>query len=100
MTMDSSTSRLVGTWRQTAPPACASSYPALLEFQSNGLYRGTTDPPGRFATWDVGTWTVHGGDLAMSTANDAVVRYRFTLVDDVLQVSDPAGCTFAYRRGA
>ena len=90
--------RLVGSWRKTDAPACAAPYPATLRFEASGLYRGTPEPPGQFSTWDVGTWRLDGAALAISTATDAVLRYRFTLVGDVLQFVDDAGCTFGYRR--
>jgi hypothetical protein len=38
------------------------------------------------------------GQLAMSTANDAVVTYRYVLEGDTLSVTDPSGCQFSYRR--
>lgn len=99
-TTDGRASALVGSWRRAERTTCAATYPALLELRRDGQYRGTTDPPGEFATWDVGTWELDGDTLAMSTANDAIVRYRFTLTADVLRFTDPAGCTFAFRRGA
>lgn len=89
---------LVGAWRRASDATCAAQYPIALRFEASGLYRGATEPPGQFSTWDVGTWRVDGGALAISTANDAVVRYPFTLAGDVLQITDPAGCRFDYRR--
>ena len=40
------------------------------------------------------------GVLALSTANDAVIRYRYSLSGDRLQFEAPDGCTIAYAREA
>jgi hypothetical protein len=95
------TARLVGTWLKAESPPCAALYPALLKLESNGLYRGFTDPPGQFATWDVGTWMAHDhGQIAISTANDAVVTYTFALFAESLTFTDPVGCRFTYHRSS
>ena len=49
--------RLLGAWDRTADAACAAQYAAHLRFEPNGLYFGTTEPPGGFTWWDGGTWT-------------------------------------------
>jgi hypothetical protein len=91
--------RLVGAWQKTSGGACAAGYAAHLRFQPNGLYFGNTDPPGAFTWWDGGTWQVpEPGRLALSTANDAVVTYRYVLDGDTLSVTDPSDCQFSYRR--
>ena len=101
MAMADSDARLVGAWHKSDGGDCAAGYPAHLRFQSNGLYFGTTEPPGAFTWWDGGTWRVPApGRLALSTANDAVVTYGYTLDGDILAVTDPAGCRFSYRREA
>src|SRR3954447_9015771 len=92
-------SRFVGAWRKIENPACATLYPAVLQLDGNGLSRGFPEPPGQFTTWDVGTWEpVDSGHLAISTANDAVVRYEFSLTEDTLSFADSDGCRFSYRR--
>jgi len=91
--------RIVGSWEKADAPPCAAQYPSVLTFQPGGLYRGVPAPPAQFAIWDVGTWKVTAdGALAISTANDAVISYRFSLSDDELRFEDQAGCRFAYRR--
>ena len=78
MSSEGPASQLVGEWRKVAAAPCAALYPASLRLESNGLYRGFTDPPGGFATWDVGTWQPQGADhVAISTANDAVIPYAY-----------------------
>ena len=92
-------SKLVGEWRKTGREACAERYAANLRFDANGLYFGEAERPGEFTLWDNGTWRlVEQGTLAMSTANDAVVRYGYALVGDSLIFTDPTGCRFSYAR--
>jgi hypothetical protein len=91
--------KLVGTWRKSGGGDCASGYAAHMRFEANGLYFGTTEPPGAFTWWDGGTWRVPAtGRLALSTANDAVVTYSYLLEGGELAVTDPSGCRFSYRR--
>jgi hypothetical protein len=91
--------RFVGTWRKAENPDCAALYPAVLQLEANGLYRGHAEPPAQFTTWDVGTWRATDADhLAISTANDAVVNYGFQLAGNTLSFTDPGGCRFSYRR--
>src|SRR4051812_33751143 len=92
-------SKLVGTWLKVKGGDCAAGYAANLRFEANGLYFGTTEPPGAFTWWDGGSWNIaEPGRLAMSTANDAVVSYSYTVDDNTLTVTDAAGCHFSYRR--
>ena len=73
--------RLVGVWhRRHAAGARRGGdvYPAVLRIDGNGLYSGQTEPAGEFTLWDAGTWRVHRkGQVALSTANDAVVTYAY-----------------------
>ena len=63
------------------------------------LYSGEPEQAGEFTWWGAGTWRVNSpGQLALSVANDEVITYRYTLTDDVLKITDPQGCTVAYRR--
>ena len=91
--------KLVGEWHKNHGGDCAAGYAAHIRFEPNGLYFGTTEPPGAFTWWDGGTWQVPApGRLALSTANDAVVTYVYAVDGDTLAVTDPAGCKFSYRR--
>lgn len=93
--------RLTGSWRKTNSPDCARLYPMVLQFQANGHYRGFSEPRGEFTVWDVGTWQVSDDDhVAISTANDAVIRYAFALVEGALTFTDRENCRFSYRREA
>lgn len=97
--MAAETEKLVGTWTKADSPPCAGLYPSVLSFQANGLYRGQPTPPGEFTTWDVGTWKLaEQGRMALSTANDAVMTYDYTLSGGTLAFSDADGCRFTYRR--
>jgi hypothetical protein len=90
----------VGQWLQLAPVAdCAVGYAAHLDIRPNGLYFGTTEPPGAFTWWDGGTWRITApGRVALSVANDAIIEYGYVLVGDTLEFTDPGACAFRYRR--
>jgi YD repeat-containing protein len=91
--------RLVGSWRRSGGEACAARYPVTLRIDASGLYVGAPEQAGEFTWWDAGTWRVKDpGRIALSTANDAVITYEYTLAGDVLKVTDAEGCTVAYRR--
>jgi hypothetical protein len=91
--------RLLGAWERTADAACAAQYAAHLRFEPNGLYFGTTEPPGGFTWWDGGTWSVAApGRLSLATANDAVLTYDYDTMGDRLTITDAAGCQVIYRR--
>ena len=90
---------LIGTWQRSGSEACAARYAASLHIEANGLYSGQPEQAGEFTWWDAGTWRVNSpGQLALSVANDEVITYRYTLTGDVLTITDPQGCTVAYRR--
>lgn len=92
-------SNLIGSWRKQPGEDCAAPYPADLAILPGGQYRGSSLPAGNYTVWDVGTWTEHGPDtVALSTANDAVIRYRYRLSEGELQLEDPEGCTIRYVR--
>ena len=94
-------SDLIGTWRKQVGEDCATPYPAELSILSGGQYRGSSPIPGGYTVWDVGTWSEQpGGIVEISTANDAVIRYRFRLGGGELRFQDPQGCTIKYARDA
>lgn len=63
------------------------------------MYFGQKDPPGTFTQWDAGTFEVIDSEqIRVSTANDAIVAYGFSLSNNVLKFVDPDGCEFSYRR--
>lgn len=91
--------RLVGKWSRTTEASAANGYAAHLRFEPSGLYFGQGDSPGAFTWWDGGTWALRGpGQLALSTANDAVVAYAYVLDADTLTITDASGFRIAYRR--
>ena len=90
---------LAGTWRKLTASPCSERYPDRLHLQASGQYIGSNDDPGKFALWDAGTVDVVGAkEIRLSTANDAIVTYDFSLAADVLRFVDPDGCKFSYRR--
>ncbi|UXY55575.1 hypothetical protein [Pseudomonas tohonis] len=91
--------QLLGQWHKSSSPACAAKYASSLRFDANGLYSGTPEVPGGFTWWDSGTWHIEGpGRVTLSTANDALVSYGYSLDADGLTFTDPSGCRFSYRR--
>lgn len=93
--------RLPGAWHRIDQAPCAAGYAAHLRFEESGLYFGNTEPAGGFTWWDQGRWRVPAaGQMALSIANDEVVTYAYSLIDGTLTFTDPAGCSFSYRRSA
>lgn len=93
--------RLPGTWRMSEQAPCAAGYAAHLRFEVGGLYFGSTEPAGGFTWWDQGRWQVPAaGQVALSTANDEVVTYAYSLIDGTLTFTDPSGCSFSYKRSS
>jgi hypothetical protein len=91
--------QIVGSWEKTSRTACDEIYPDTIRFQENRLYFGLTDPPGTFTQWDVGTYEIIGSEqINISTANDAIVTYRFAISVDILTFVDADDCRFNYRR--
>lgn len=93
--------RLPGAWQMIDQAPCAAGYAVHLRLEDSGLYFGSTEPPGGFTWWDQGRWQVSApGRMALSTANDEVVTYAYSLIDGTLTFTDPSGCRFSYKRGA
>ena len=91
--------KIIGRWEKLTDSPCSRTYPPALEFQARGLYFGTKADPGDFAQWDVGTFeVVNARQMKISTANDAVITYQYTLEKDVLTFVDEEDCRFQYRR--
>lgn len=97
--MATQTPQLVGNWEKITRSTCSQVYPDTVQFQENGLYFGQKDPPGTFTQWDVGTFeVVDPKQIRISTANDAIVTYEFSLLNDVLTFIDPDGCEYNYHK--
>lgn len=97
--MPSRISQLVGTWEKASSPTCSQVYPDLIQFQERGLYFGKKEPSGTFTQWDVGTFEIAGpGQIKMSVANDAILTYEFSVLNNLLKFVDPDGCEFSYRK--
>jgi len=91
---------LVGRWRKITTSKCSGIYPHDLEFRRQGLYTGLKGEGRReFTLWDAGEYRVLSEDeIRISTANDALITYRFTMSGDTLTFVDKDGCEFKYRR--
>ena len=90
---------LNGTWIKLTRSDCGRSYPAQLALNANDRYVARPDADAvQHPIWDVGSWTAAGGELRLSTANDAIIRYPFSLKNNVLTIKTPDGCTLDYQR--
>jgi len=99
-TMPKQTSALIGTWEKSTQSACSQLYPQRLRFDDTGNYYGQPALAGGFTLWDVGTFdVVEPTRVKLSTANDAVVAYAFSLSSGVLTFTDAQGCAVSYRKG-
>jgi hypothetical protein len=99
MTSSKPVSPLTGEWQKTTACSCDELYPDHLIFQDNGIYFGRRDPPGSFTTWDAGKYEVVGPEqVRLSTANDAIIPYRYSLIGDELTFEDGEKCVFRYQR--
>lgn len=97
--MPAQTPQLIGNWTKITHSTCSHLYPDTLQFQETGLYTGQMDLPGEFTLWDVGTFEVIDSEQTkISTANDAIVAYEFSISNDVVTFKDADGCEFSYRR--
>jgi len=96
--MQTQTSQLFGNWEKITRSTCSRIYPDTIQFQKGGLYFGQKDTPGTFTQWDVGSFEVAGNkQIKISIANDAIVTYEFSILNDVLMFIDQDGCQYSYR---
>jgi hypothetical protein len=87
-----------GEWKKTTRSPCSAQYPDVLVLHENGIYHGGTEPPGNFTYWDAGSYRVVApGKVEISTANDAVIAYAYSVEKGVLKFHDAAGCQFEYQ---
>ncbi len=92
-------SDLAGSWRKLSSQACAAAYPLLIHFSDDGRYRAEAANPGDFILWDLGSYRIEPPDsLHLSTANDAIIRYRWQLRSDHFTVTTPDQCVLEYQR--
>lgn len=91
--------QIVGEWKKTTDSACSLIYPDTIQFQKNGLYYGNMDTIGTFTQWDAGEFQVlDNTQINISTANDAIVTYRFSIENNILTFKDTTGCVFSFRK--
>lgn len=91
--------QLVGNWEKITRSTCSEIYPDILRFQPGGLYSGHQNKPGVFTQWDVGTFEIISSkQIKISTANDAIITYEFSVLNNTLTFRDPDGCEYQYRR--
>lgn len=97
--MPAQTPDLTGSWEKCTSSPCSQVYPDMIRFQPNGQYVGQKSAPGMFSIWDVGTFEVMDDrQVNLSTANDAVITYAYSLSNDMLTFTDPDGCEFRFER--
>ena len=90
---------LIGHWEKVSFSPCSRVYPTQIEFQENGLYRGTGAQAGSSPGWDVGTYEiVSQSQVRISVANDAILTYQFSIIGGKLQFLAPDGCEFQYQK--
>ena len=90
--MPAQTSALIGSWEKLTQSPCSQLYPQSLRFEATGNYYGQPALAGGFTLWDVGTFEVaEPTRVKLSTANDAVVAYAFSLAQGVLTFTDAQG---------
>jgi len=100
MTSRSEQGSLVGSWqRDDDQPDCAAKYPMELDF-GPGTYRGRRGAGQGFLWWDAGSYRLEPGRLLLTVATDELVTYQVEVTGGRLDVVDPDGCRFAYRRVA
>jgi hypothetical protein len=91
--------KLKGSWEKIADSACSQMYPAFIEFRGSGLYSAKGTGLGNFPSWDAGTWEIISlSRIKISTNNDAVIEYNFSVKGDILTFTDPQKCRFSYRK--
>ncbi len=91
--------QLFGYWERQTDLPCSRVYPKLIEFREEGMYLGTGTESGEAPGWDSGTWQlISSTQIRISTLNDAIITYQFSLQDDRLRFVDPDGCEFEYSR--
>lgn len=90
--------QLVGAWERQTDAPCSRVYPEFIEFREEGLFSGTGGEPGGVPGWDTGTWEIAGPrQIKISTMNDAVLTYEFSLVEGILTFVDADKCEVRYR---
>ena len=89
----------VGEWRKLPGSTCAAQYPDIIQFRDNGIYSARNETSsGSHPVWDAGTYNVTAaGRIEISTANDAIVGYAFSIEKNTVTFRDPAGCEIQYR---
>jgi hypothetical protein len=91
--------KLIGNWERLTDSPCSRVYPKAIEFRDGGLYSGTGMQPGNAPGWDSGTWEiVEPNHIRISTINDAIITYGFSLSGDIVTFVAPDKCEFRYRR--
>ena len=91
--------QFVGYWEKITQSTCSRVYPDTIRFQPDGLYHGYSDPPVSYTHWDVGSYEIiDQNQVKVSIANDAVITYTYSMINDVIKFRDSDGCEYSYRR--
>lgn len=90
---------ILGNWERTSENECSKKYPATIFFKENGIYEATASSGSQFhPVWDAGTFKAEKKKIHISTSNDAVVDYKFSLEKDTFTVTDKEGCSIIFKR--
>ena len=90
---------ITGTWKKTSKNDCGEKYPATIEFKQGGLFEAQAAENATIhPLWDVGTYKIAKTKINISTSNDAIISYDFTLQEKTLTIKDPEGCSIKFQR--
>ena len=87
-----------GRWQKVSTAHCAEKYPDIIQFDSTGLYTTSPGNTPLHPVWDVGTFSIHGRNIDISTSYDAVINYLLDISDHKLSFKDPEGCVIEYHK--
>ena len=91
---------IIGKWTKISNLECSRMYPDELEFNEKGIYRGFKGlDKNKFILWDVGSYEILSDyQIKISTANDELIVYTFSIKDNILNFLDNNNCQFKYQK--
>jgi hypothetical protein len=91
---------IIGKWTKISNLECSRMYPDDLEFNEKRSYRGLKGlDKNKFTLWDVGSYEILSDhQIKISTANDEVIIYTFSIKDNILNFIDENNCQFQYQK--
>lgn len=99
--MNNFVNQLTGSWQKISTNDCSQLYPSTLQFVTDQAYSGQPAPGQEFTLWDVGEYSIISDrEIKISTANDAMPTYQYSLSGDILMFLDAKNCEFKYRKSS